>query len=57
MYTESVKQPTGAKRAQWIAFLARAGLKPEEDTQQTVLVWDEDQIIACGSRKGNSVWI
>ena len=53
MYTESVKQPLGAKRSQWIAFLARAGLKAEEDTEQTVLLWDEEQIIACGSRKGN----
>lgn len=53
MYTESVKQPLGAKRTQWIAFLGRAGLKAEEDTEQTVLIWDEDQIIACGSRKGN----
>ena len=53
MYTESVRQLSGAKRSQWIAFLARAGLKPEEDTEQTVLIWDEDAIIAAGSRKGN----
>lgn len=53
MYTESAKHLTGAKRDQWIAFLARAGLKAEEDTEQTVCVWDEDQMIACGSRKGN----
>lgn len=53
MYTESVKQLTGAKRSQWIAFLAQAGLKAEEDTEQTVLIWDDGQIIACGSRKGN----
>jgi [citrate (pro-3S)-lyase] ligase len=53
MYTESVKKLTGFRRTQWIAFLARAGLKAEEDKEQTVLVWDEEQIIACGSRKGN----
>ncbi len=53
MYTESVKMPGGAKKEAWRRFLAKAGLKPEEDTEQTVLVWDEDSIIACGSRKGN----
>lgn len=53
MYTESVKQLAGAKREQWIDFLSRAGLKAEEDTEQTVCVWDDDRIIACGSRKGN----
>lgn len=53
MYTESVKQLSGAKREKWIRFLAVAGLKPEEDTEQTVLVWDEGEIIATGSRKGN----
>lgn len=52
MYTESVKALTGTKRDRWIRFLARAGLKAEEDTEQTVLLWDEDQIVACGSRKG-----
>ena len=53
MYTESVRIPTGEKREIWRQFLARAGLKPEEDTRQTVLVWDDEQLIACGSRKGN----
>lgn len=53
MYTESVKMPVGEKKEAWRRFLARAGLKPEEDTEQTVLVWDEGSIIACGSRKGN----
>ena len=53
MYTESMKRPAGQKREVWVRFLARAGLKAEEDTEQTVLIWDEDQIIACASRKGN----
>ncbi len=53
MYTESVKVPMGEKREIWRQFLERAGLKPEEDTEQTVLVWDEDDLIATGSRKGN----
>lgn len=53
MYTESVKRPVGEKREKWLSFLQRAGLKSEEDTEQTVLIWDEDTLIATGSRKGN----
>ena len=53
MYTESSKLLTGRKLEQWQSFLAAASLKPDEDTDQTVTVWDADQIIACGSRKGN----
>lgn len=53
MYTESVTRPAGEKREKWIRFLQRAGLKAEEDTHQTVLVWDEEELIATGSRKGN----
>ena len=53
MYTESVKAPAGEKREAWIRFLQKAGLKAEEDTSQTVLVWDEGELIAAGSRKGN----
>ena len=53
MYSESEKLLTGRKKALWEAFLARAALKPDEDLDQTVTVWDEGEIIATGSRKGN----
>ena len=53
MYTESVIRPAGEKRETWIRFLQAAGLKAEEDTHQTVLVWDDGELIATGSRKGN----
>ena len=53
MYIESQRRPVGTKREIWTRFLARAGLKPEEDTEQTVLVWDAEELIATGSRKGN----
>ena len=53
MYTESVKQPMGEKREKWIRFLQKSGLKAEDDTEQTVLLWDEGELIATGSRKGN----
>ena len=53
MYVESSRELSGQKRAAWERFLAAASLKPDTDTDQTVTVWDEDQIIACGSRRGN----
>lgn len=53
MYTESSALLSGGKLSQWQRFLAAAGLKADTDTDQTVTVWDNDQIIACGSRKGN----
>lgn len=53
MYTESDKLLTGGKKAKWERFLALAALKPDTDTDQTVTVWDDGELIACGSRKGN----
>lgn len=53
MYTESNSQLSGQKLQQWQRFLAAAALKADTDTDQTVTVWDDGEIIACGSRKGN----
>ena len=53
MYTESAKMLMGKKRGDWERFLVSASLKPDTDTDQTVTVWDDDEIIASGSRKGN----
>ena len=53
MYTESAKLLTGRKGEKWQRFLRVAALKPDGDLDQTVTVWDEGEIIACGSRKGN----
>lgn len=53
MYTESDKVLTGKKKAAWEQFLSRAALKPDTDTDQTVTVWDDGELIATGSRKGN----
>lgn len=53
MYTESSAALTGQKRAAWEQFLRSAALKPDTEMDQTVTVWDDGQIIACGSRKGN----
>ena len=53
MYTESNSRLSGQKLQQWQRFLAAAALKADTDTDQTVTVWDDGEIIACGSRKGN----
>ncbi len=53
MYTESNSQLSGQKLQQWQRFLAAAALKADTDSDQTVTVWDDGEIIACGSRKGN----
>lgn len=53
MYTESDKLLSGRKMLEWQRFLEKAALKPDLDTDQTVTVWDEGELIACGSRKGN----
>lgn len=43
----------GSKVNIWSSFLARAGLAADSDVEQTVLVWDAEQLVATGSRKGN----
>ena len=53
MYTESIRKLSGQKLVKWQSFLAAASLKADVDTDQTVTVWEDDEIIACGSRKGN----
>jgi [citrate (pro-3S)-lyase] ligase len=50
---ESVLRLDGAKKRAWQDFLARAGLEPDENREQTVLVWDDDTLIATGSRQEN----
>lgn len=53
MNVESVWRLDGAKKRAWQDFLARAGLEPDENREQTVLVWDDDTLIATGSRQEN----
>ncbi len=43
----------GKKRAKWEQLLLSAGLTPEEQPAQTVLLWDDDTLAATGSRQGN----
>ena len=53
VYTESSRLLSGSKLEKWTRFLSAAALKADTDTDQTVTVWDDGEIIACGSRKGN----
>lgn len=43
----------GSKLNIWQGFLAKTGLTAEPDAGQTVLIWDDGQLIATGSRTGN----
>ncbi len=53
MDIELTPLPQGQKRNKWTAFLAQAGLEADLQVERTVLVWDEDTLIASGSRQGN----
>lgn len=53
MDIEVSSRPTGRKERLWTDFLNKAELQADENLEQTVLVWDEDQLIATGSRQGN----
>lgn len=43
----------GSTRKQWEALLARAGLTPDQDLDQTVTVWNDEALLATGSRKSS----
>lgn len=43
----------GRKRHSWEQLLQKAGLVPEEQPEQTALLWDGDSLAAAGSRQGN----
>lgn len=53
MEIEVVSRLQGRKQEQWDSFLRRMGLHPDEQLQQTVLVWEDDELIATGSRQEN----
>lgn len=53
MNIESVSGLSGSARTRWLELLAQAELEPDESWEQTALVWEEDTLIAAGSRQGN----
>lgn len=44
---------SGQKLRLWQDFLKRSGLEPDETAESTVLIWEDGEIIAAGSRNGN----
>ena len=42
-----------SKKNIWHSFLHQAGLTADESVEQTVLIWDGNELIATGSRQGN----
>ena len=46
-------RPSGRKERLWTDFLNNAQLQADENLEQTVLVWDDGQLVATGSRQGN----
>lgn len=51
MDVEIVSGLQGYRRQQWEQFLKRSGLEPDEGVQSTVLVWEDEELIATGSRQ------
>lgn len=53
MYLELLRRLDDKKFSAWEKFLNRAGLHSDSDVSQTVLVWENKELIATGSRTGN----
>lgn len=52
MQIESTAVLRGRKKAAWSALLTKCGLE-ESSAENTVLVWEDDELIATGSREGS----
>ena len=53
MDIEIISTLRGRKRQDWEQLLQKTGLAPEDQPEQTVLIWESDQLAATGSRQGN----
>ena len=53
MNIELTKKLEGSKLDKWKIFLKSAHLSPDLQADSTALVWENGEIIACGSRLGN----
>lgn len=52
MVVETKTILSGRSKKLWEQLLSRAGLEPDTHTEQTVLVWDAEVLVAAGSRQG-----
>ena len=53
MDIELTRSLHGRKLNIWQDFLSKAGLRADDDVEQTALAWEGDALIATGSRQGN----
>ena len=52
MYIETAGVLRGYQKEAWAALLAKCGLE-QAQAEQTVLVWEEEELVATGSREGS----
>ena len=53
MYVELTDRLSGAKLTQWQDLLHLGGLEAEQMPQKTALLWEDDRLVATGSREDN----
>jgi len=53
MFIELLSKSNKAKVDKWKDFLKKSDLEPDNSVEQTVLLWENDTLIATGSRDGN----
>ena len=53
MDAELIYTLQGNKKELWKGFLKTAGLEADENIESTVLIWDDGELIATGSRQDN----
>ena len=53
MYTEIVSSLSGMKLEKWKSFISDAGLNDDNLIEKTVIVWNDNEIAAAGSRYNN----
>lgn len=53
MEIELLSTLQGRKEKMWRQLMTDSGLEPDNDAEQTVLIWDGDSLAAAGSRQGN----
>ncbi len=53
MFIELLSKSNKAKLHKWKDFLKKSDLEPDDSVEQTVLLWEDDTLIATGSRDGN----
>lgn len=50
---EALPQLTGRRQRLWKELLAQTGLTPDDQLGMTVLVWQDEKLVATGSRRDN----